>query len=283
MEDPNKHIEHNEFFSKVEIPYTETKDDIWNKLSEQIEVKEKGRNVEMKAKRKSVIWYSAAAVIILLISITGFMRFYSLELICPKGQHLAVNLPDGSAVQLNAQTSISYHPYWWKFSRELELDGEAYFDVEKGNAFKVVSKYGTTKVLGTTFNIFSREKTYKVHCFTGKVLIKSKKGEEDILNPGFSGEISKEGITKVKKEESIENATAWIENNFIFTGVPLKDVFKELERQFDIKIELSSNISDNYTGNFKRGSSPEEIIDLICKPFALSYNKLSTNKYIVYK
>ena len=283
MEDPKKHIDHKEFFSKLEIPYSKSKNEIWDKLSEKIDTDFEGRSVELGTKRNVTIFYAVAAVIIILLGLTAFFRFYSVELYSPSGQHLAAILPDGSKVQLNAQTSLTYKPYWWKFSRELILEGEAYFDVEKGKTFKVISDYGATKVLGTTFNIFARKKTYKVHCFTGKVLVTSNKGNNEILEPDHSVNILSNEMTKVKKEERIEDAVAWIDNNFFFTSVPLIEVFEELERQFDVTIQVSDEISDKYTGNFKRGSSPEELLDLICKPFGLIYKKKSTDKFIIQK
>ena len=283
MDHHNKHIEQNKFFSKVEIPYSETKDDVWNKLSEKIKVKEEGKVVELKKRDFKYVWYSAAAVVILLIGITAFMRFYAIELNAPNGQHLAAELPDGSTIHLNAQTTLTYKPYWWRFSRELKLDGEAYFEVEKGKKFRVISDYGTTQVLGTSFNIFARMNKYEVHCFTGKVKVTSKKGDNRILEPEQSVLILKGKIEKIKKKENIDETVAWIDNNFFFTAVPLIEVFKELERQFDVKIEMSYDIRQLYTGNFKRGSSVEEILDNICKSMGIDYTKTSTNKYIILK
>ena len=113
-------------------------------------------------------------------------------------------------------------------------------------------------------------------------MVTSKKGTKEILSPNQSLQLSGKEVKKAN-EDNVENAVAWIDNNFIFTGVPLKVVFEELERQFDIQIKLSNVISDDYTGNFKRGSTPEEILEIICKPFGLSYRKTSANTYIISK
>jgi len=281
MKNSKQKLDHEAFFSNLNIPYPKSKNDVWNELSEKIDKDIEKTTTLLKPKRHLFI-SSAAAMIIVLIGIAAFMRFYSVNIHSPGGQHLATVLPDGSTVHLNAETGISYKPYWWKFSRELELDGEAFFDVKKGKNFKVVSDNGITEVLGTSFNIFSRNNNYKVHCITGKVLVSSNFGEQKVLRPSYSVEIKGHSLKKIQKEEKIENVVAWIDNKFFFTGVPIKDVFEEIERQFDINIELKTSEKDKYTGNFERGSSPDEILDLICKPFGLMYQKKS-NTYIIEK
>ena len=151
MTDKSRHKDHKKFFSKVDIPYSETKAEIWNKLSDQIDLKERRSSISLKP-GKRYLWYATAACVSLIIGISIFIRFYSVEMNVPGGQHLATNLPDGSKVHLNAETRLSYKPYWWRFSRELKLEGEAFFKVNKGKKFSVRSEFGTTSVSGTSFN-----------------------------------------------------------------------------------------------------------------------------------
>ena len=73
-------------------------------------------------------------------------------------------------MMLNAASRLQYHPYWWRFERQVKLEGEVFL-VKPGTLFKVVSEKGTTEVLGTEFNIYSREKNYSVFCQSGTVKV----------------------------------------------------------------------------------------------------------------
>ena len=89
-------------------------------------------------------------------------RSYTVTEIAKRGSHLAVTLPDGSKVNLNADSRLTYKPYQWIISRNVELEGEAFFEVKQGKRFSVKSNQNKVNVLGTSFNIFSRPGNYRV-------------------------------------------------------------------------------------------------------------------------
>jgi transmembrane sensor len=268
--------QHTDFFKKVTIPYKKSKDEVWAAMME----KRNAITPQKKSNtRKLVIYWSVAATISILIGITAFMRFYTTTVYAPAGQHITKLLPDNSKVHLNANTKVSYNPYWWGFERTIQLEGEAYFEVTKGKSFSVISDLGTTRVLGTSFNIFARDNDYRVHCLTGKVEVKSTKGEKRILKPHEAVAVNTKGEVFVINEVKADHAISWTKNKFIFTAVPLRLVFEEMERQFDIQIIYDYNITGKYTGNFKRGSSPEEVLNIIAKPFGLKVEKIHQTKY----
>ena len=66
------------------------------------------------------------------------------------------------------------------FSRKVSLEGEAFFEVNPGKKFEVVSKFGKTIVLGTSFNIYSRNSSYQVTCMTGKVKVIENTGRNEV-------------------------------------------------------------------------------------------------------
>lgn len=263
------------FFEKAKIPYQRSKEEVWNTMME----KRKAMPQKKSNTRKLIVYWSVAATITILLGITAFMRFYTTTIFAPAGQHVSQILPDNSKIYLNANTKATYNPYWWQFNRAINLEGEAYFEVTKGKSFRVSSKLGTTRVLGTSFNIFARGNNYRVDCLTGRVEVKSPQGEKQTLLPAQAAIVNKKGEVKLKKSVQAEQAISWTKNTFIFTATPLKLVFEEMERQFDIQIILDGNINGTYTGNFKRGSSPEEILNVIARPFGLKVKKLHQTKY----
>jgi len=281
MKDNKDHIDfERDFFKKASIGYSKSKEDVWLDMESKMSKKPQGRLVKLGSVK--IIQYSAAAILIIGLGLFSFLRLYSEKTYCPNGQHLKFELPDGSMVTLNANSEISYHPYWWQYSRILEFKGEAFFEVKKGKKFKVNSEQGSTTVLGTKFNIYSRNNDYKVYCIQGRVKVEDNHNDSVILTKNeFSIVNQKTKMTKLQDENSNKNAIAWIDNKFIFTAMPLKEVYEEIERQFDITIDGKENLIGISTSGATRGSSPEEIINLIGKPFGVKCMKISDKKYIV--
>jgi transmembrane sensor len=280
MNSHNPHTDnHSRFFKGKQIPYSRSKEDVWNDMMASMQEK-KGRKGTVKMLR---IYWSAAAALILLIGLTAFLRFYSTSFNVPPGQHLSTTLPDGSRVHLNAGTQLSYHPYWWQFARIMELEGEAYFEVEPGNRFTVRSSGRYTQVLGTSFNIYARDDVYRVHCITGKVEVKTGTGELKVLEPSQAVNVSRNRATVVQTGIQSQHAIAWTDNRFIFTAAPLNEVFAEMERQYDITVEIDPGIDGEYTGNFMRGESPETILRMIARPFGLAVEQIHQTKYRITK
>ncbi|MFP4024975.1 MAG: FecR family protein [Thiohalospira sp.] len=271
---------HSRFFEKTTIPYSRSKEDVWNDMMARIN---EGKKKPAAKTRKIIINWTAAAAITLFISLSAFVRFYSKTLYAPPGQHLTQTLPEKSIVQLNAGTKLKYYPYWWRFSRISKLEGEAYFHVEEGKPFIVKSSQGETKVLGTQFNIFARNTDYKVYCINGKVQVKSTTGKKKILNTNQAVRVTDKGKMEYQTDIKVHQSIAWTKNQFVYTAAPLKEVLKEMERQFDITIELDSSINGEYTGNFQRGSSPETILNLIVRPFGLEVKQIHKTKYRITK
>ncbi|MFC2132748.1 FecR domain-containing protein [Bacteroidota bacterium] len=153
MKQKNKHIDlrskqekdADDFFSKAGIEYKASKEEIWEKLSSKLD-KNPDKKIILKPYR---LFFRVAAIFLVLISITAFLRFYTKTIVCPKGEHISALLPDNSLVELNAQSTLKYNPLWWPLSRQVNFEGEGFFNVAKGEKFKVSSEIGTTIVLGT--------------------------------------------------------------------------------------------------------------------------------------
>lgn len=268
------------FFDKVQIPYTKTKDEVWQQLETQIKVGQQKKTPSIKRYRAII---AVAASIILLAGIFSILRFYTNTTKSLPGQHLTVYLPDGSSVILNAESSLSYQPLWWQFSRKVQFEGEGFFEVEKGKKFTVKSLTGKTEVLGTSFNILARNDIYEVSCKTGNVKVTSPNEDEAILSPGYKASINSEGLVLVEKLEKPENTISWIDNKFIFTGTPLSEVFKEIERQYNVRIITPAGLEFYYTGYFTKDIPVQQVLNLVCKPFDLNFVADKNGNFTVVK
>lgn len=214
----------------------------------------------------------AASLLVLFVSSTIFGFIYTKTTHAPAGQHLSLLLPDGSEMQLNAQSKASYKPLWWIFNRSITLEGEAYFNVRKGKRFEVISSKGHTRVLGTSFNVFARGNDYKVTCYSGKVKVVSVVSGQwvDVL-PNQQAIISANGKVVLQNEKEARQAKSWMSDRFIFTQTPIKMVFEEVERQYNISIETEENLDYLYTGHFTRDREAQEVIRMICLALNLDY------------
>jgi ferric-dicitrate binding protein FerR (iron transport regulator) len=266
------------FFSGGDFRWKKDSAEVWANLESQIAVRPKGRL--MLVNFTFARWIAAASILI-LISAGSFIRFYSQSVNAPVGQHAEAILPDNSLVKLNAASSITYHPYWWRINRNVELQGEAFFEVVKGSKFTVSSSKGTTQVLGTSFNVYAREKIYKVICVTGTVRVKSPLGNEVVLKPNSKAEIDAKGEIQVRTNIETYPEISWKKNIFIFTATPMLEVFYEIERQYGIALETRIDANALYSGNFTKEQNVEEILAYICPAMGLKFSKKAGGEYLI--
>lgn len=284
----NQHIkdEHklSEDWEKVarysEPQFCRRKDDVWNDMVEQIYE----QSTESKVIQLSWFKYAAAAAVVLLLSTTAFLRFYTESVSIPAGLHSSVSLPDGSTVELNAATELSFHPFWWQFDRSVKMEGEAFFNVKKGSSFLVLSKNGTTTVLGTSFNVNSREAGYTVFCKTGKVSVQL----EDlkvVIASNESAQLKANGELEKRTDANGAEFIGWVDNQFIFNAKPLRDVTREIELQYDIDLNIVENdVADwRFTGAFNRSDDVKETLEVISISMGLKFEQNSVGSYSVRK
>jgi ferric-dicitrate binding protein FerR (iron transport regulator) len=265
------------FFTGGIFQWEKEKANVWNELEAQLSQPE-GRVVKMNI---AAMKWAVAALFIALVGIGSFMRYAVNSVETKAGEHLSMTLPDGSTVDLNAQSVVRYNPYWWRFDRKVTFAGEAIFSVEKGKRFRVISDLGSTEVLGTRFNIFARENTYKVTCLEGSVKVTSNYGKETILTPNDKVTLQPEGTVILQKNVEIVPEISWKDYSFFFTAVPVSNVFSEIERQYGVTINARVDLSTLYTGNFSKNQHVEEVLGYVCPALGFKYVRLSKTTFSV--
>ncbi|MEM6320338.1 MAG: FecR domain-containing protein [Bacteroidota bacterium] len=278
---PQQSESQDDFFAKVSIPFKESKEEIWTKLeSKLVEVPQ----TAVKSRVISLSWYRRlAAAVLLVVGITFLLKNYTTTIVCQLGEQQAVVLPDGSTVNLNANSQLTYHPFWWNFDRRLTFEGEAFFSVEKGKRFQVISVNGITEVLGTSFNIFARKARYEVYCKTGKVRVTQRTTEESVnLLPNqmafFSGKeiLTKQAVTAEKRQPF------WQQDNFDFSGTPLSEVLPQLEIQYGVRIVSMVDNRLTYGGHFPKPLKVETALEIICEGLGLKFKETAMGEYELY-
>lgn len=252
---------------KLEPQWSQSKEQIWattfEHLTEEIRPLRTG-----VVSISLVIKFAAAAIFIGAVLLTSFAAFYTQTFDTQRGNHYTLYLPDNSKVELNAESTISYKPFWWRVSRSVAMNGEAYFEVQKGSDFSVKCNNGVVKVLGTKFNVKSRAEEFKVTCVTGKVSVTAN-NQLVILSPNMEALVVGQSLTSAPIT-STDDVVSWTQNHFNFNNSSLEMVLQEIERQYNIRIKRPAKIDYFYTGNFFKTTDPKEVLAIVGKPYGLT-------------
>ncbi len=251
--------EESTFFRQHTVDFKKTKAEEWQELKANL-----GKNKKRPKTLNTVLYYTTGiAAAILLVFTFASTKVYTSE----AGEQILCKLLDGSKVKLNAVSQLTYYPVEWYLSRKVKLKGEAFFEVEKGSKFTVISTNGTTNVLGTSFNVYARNDAYKVACVTGKVQVNTQ-GKSETISPGEAIVWNKNTKTIIKTEKEQGSLLAWKEDRLLFKRKPLREVFDALERQYNVYIAYYPNGEKYYySGNISLKNTIEENLSIICKPF----------------
>jgi ferric-dicitrate binding protein FerR (iron transport regulator) len=256
-----------ESLKEQRLPFNDSKAEAWQKVSA------KAFAGSDQKKSSNRIWYRVAIAASVILFVMAFFIYQSGE------QSIANNttgvmdytLPDGSSIALKQGSAIEYNDVAFNFKRDIDFNqGEAFFEVEKGNLFTVHTSKGDVEVLGTSFNVSVDDDQFLVACKTGSVGVKLPGADGfTILKPGNK-------LSWVRGQKSVADIDiAAIDNwripNFRFNDTPLKDVFERIEAQTGFAITSDKALKRTYTGEFAKSQDIESILEIVCKPMGLSY------------
>ena len=189
-------------------------------------------------------------------------------LIVPSGCTYNVTLADGTVVTLNAESRLKYPEEFVGEVREVELLGEAYFNVAKsGNPFVVNVDSSKIRVYGTQFNVKGRRhKMIETVLVKGKIGFKSPGCAEIRVVPGeqvtynvVSGEVKVEQV-------DVHYAMGWLENVFRYRNRTLAFVLEDIAAWYGVKFEISpERAKDEITMNLTKEIPVEEVLQFIEK------------------
>ena len=194
----------------------------------------------------------------------------------PRGGTYQLILSDGTKVWLNAASTLRYPIEFKGDSREIEIDGEAYFDVVQipSMPFIVKSRGQETIVLGTEFNIsaYEDEDAVKTTVVSGSVRVRTKIKTADggykahmdkDLHPQEQTIVTSTGSLTLQKVNA-ESVVAWKSGNFHFKGTPLADMMRQIARWYDLEVIYTSQIpQETFSGKLTRGASLANILEFL--------------------
>lgn len=233
-----------------------------------------------KETRKRVIplWRYASVAACLLV-LFGVYHFFiaSTKISTGFGATENIILADNSKVSLNSKSELCYaNTFRWK--RTLQLEGEAFFEVEKGSPFTVKTALGEILVLGTKFNVRSFQDFFEVKCYEGKVKV-TQKGKSIFLTKGES--VRFYNGTSENWADTEAGKPSWISGESSFKNVPMRYVIGQFKKQYNADISYPESIENiKFTGTFTH-KDPSVALQSICLPLHLKFAKDSTGKIII--
>ncbi len=201
-----------------------------------------------KGRRKWLAIAASMAVIILALSlIFGGLKDDGAMAYEAKEQIENLDLPDGSKVTLNQNSSLQYE-FTEDNRRAVVLEGDAFFDVkrEESKPFEIKADEVSIKVLGTSFYVDGRtdEDEIQVIVKSGSVAVRAGK-TEIVLKANEKAIFNKASNALAKVENDDPNFTALTTNKLVFDNTKLSDVVFALNRQFNSNISIQDDLLKN--------------------------------------
>lgn len=185
----------------------------------------------------------------------------------PRGGQYQIVLSDGSKVWLNAASSIRFPTAFSGSLREVELTGEAYFEVAKNKEKPFLVKVRDMKiaVLGTHFNVkaYEDEAETKTSLLEGSVKIIQGK-EAGLLKPGQQAVINfKDDKVKIATADMVE-VIAWKNGLFRFEGANIETIMREIGRWYDVEIVYAGKVPmRRFEGKINRNAGLSEVLRIL--------------------
>jgi len=236
-----------ELTSKLKVHNTPDTSDAWMRLEQRLDIEQNvPSNVQSRRLfpiiQPRLIYAFTILFIFLLLTPLMYDKIFNVSIYADRGSQKELILADGTIITINAESSLKYSRDYNKESRMVNLFGEGFFQVEKGTSpFIVNTRNGSVTVLGTKFNVNSRNDVIEVVVNEGAVSFKpidEKKQSQNVI---------------VRKGYYIDNQTlspqviphseypGWIHNKLILNKTNLETVCNQIERKFDVNIVLDSN------------------------------------------
>ena len=208
-------------------------------------------------------------------------------IIVPAGQRVNLLLPDGTNVWLNAGTRMTYPLSFAKDTREITLDGEAYLEVSHNEKcpFIVHTQAMDVKVLGTKFNVeaYSCQQRYETTLMEGKVSVGFPGKDKSAIQLPAGNKVRLQNGRFMTDSVSDYNVYRWKEGLYCFRDKSLAEILKDLERYYDLNIQLKkAGIAGiTLTGKFRISEGLDYILRVLQNEVTFTYHRENENKIII--
>ncbi|NLR90206.1 FecR family protein [Flammeovirga agarivorans] len=272
--------------AKTEVPAVSVNvDKAWERMSQQIEEKNTTKVVTFSP------WYKYSAGVAAIVLVFFGIRWYSGQQATPieTTKFVAVDVPqldtltDGSLITLNAGTTLAVNSFEGN-SREMELDGEAYFEVahNEDQPFIVHTQYGDVTVLGTKFNVNTSSGKVEVTVTEGLVKLTSKEDKYVLLKKGTQGIAALDTSTPKKKEINTVNEMFWKYQKLNFKNDSFDEVISAIAKAYKVDIQVKNeNLYRNKVTSSFDHEKIESVFEVLEATLGIRVQKTGDKAYLI--
>lgn len=239
---------------------------------------EESKDAELNAREALPLWKTASRYAAAVVVLTAFAGLYFFSqgkwpinagdsavvnrsfktVTAPAGRKARFALPDGSQVQLNGGSTLAFAENFLEGTREVKLEGEAYFDVARREdlPFIIHTPSSRTEVLGTEFNLVEYTGAGKARLTVteGKVRFSALKGTSQVAILTVGQQAIADTVGKVITSSADNSETlAWMHNTLAFDNEQFPEVARKIERWFGVKVTINREglRTQRYTGSYE--------------------------------
>ena len=241
------------------IPFNVDMDAEWSKIQGKLSITEAGLTDKKRSfsifrlldriytPRVRWAYAGVAGVIVVLFALTlwseGPFRSSMKQIMTPNAETREILLSDGSSVMLNCSSTLAYRKSFGKRERHVHLEGEGFFRIVPGtNPFVIQTDNAKTTVLGTEFNVKARNDETTVIVRRGSVRLSTYLDDDQnvLLIGGEMAQVRGNESPSEPSEVDVKSMLGWLEGRIVFVRTSFRDIIEELERLYDVTIELQS-------------------------------------------
>ena len=240
------------------------------------------QSVQSRKKRTRVVFMEllrVAAVILVMFLVGGYIYVRKMEEIrlannivtVPVGQRVNLQLPDGTSVWLNASSEIIYPAYFSGSTREIHLNGEAYFEVEHNASkpFIVHTETFDIKVLGTKFNVeaYKGMEGFTTALMEGSVEVTDRKNKDKSVRLYPAQKVAYRNGELCKSPIDNYDVYRWREGLICFKETRFADLMRQLEKNYGVRILINNEAVKEkvFSGKFRTTDGIDNALRLLQK------------------
>ncbi len=229
---------------------------------------------EVTSSRRNAKKWIPVLLILLAIPAVAAYVFNTVEVEAKNAEMRKFHLPGKSVMILNSGSKAHYSR--WTSPREVALEGEGFFNISKGAAFTVNTPIGTVTATAGKFNIRARGKKLEVRCYEGKLRVTSEINSSDLVHKNYILFEGKEMGWPMPEDRKLPG---WMQQQLVFSNDKLEAVTAELQRKYNIKIQLQTKTARRFTG-WLPANDREEALRIACEVFHLRLTKTG-NRFLL--
>lgn len=272
---------------KIKLPEPIDSDVSWARVESKLDaVDEKQPILKVRPKllRLKPAFAISFGILLLVLLPILYVQLNLVQISTERGEILSHTLPDGSLIQLSTESELKYKKSSWKSIRNVEIIGEAYFDVEKSQIPFIVNLDNlTVTVLGTKFNVKHRDNMIEVAVNEGKVQVSDIAHEKHItLLAGQMLRFADGEPPQQPQNVPFANYPGWTQNKLMFYQDNLANVCREIERRFNVQVQLSNQ---DLAGIMVTGVLQADNIDSVLATLSILTQReyrYQKGKYVIY-